>query len=339
MISVRWLMSILVALIAALWHVAPWLSRRERLFGVTVTEEFREREGSALVWKYELRLLPWTVAAVAGSLLLTLVAHPFWNIGLFLVVVLAGGSNVWRMFNSMPRTAGGAAQVRSAELISGNPDVTRSWTTILVVLLAVPLCALAAIAVYLHVHWAQLPERFPVHWDLQGTPTRWVERTAMDVYAPLAAGGALVLMMAVIALAAWWSARRSAWSSPVVTALVGWSWIVCGLFIRMSLLPLHYFPPGQVLGFVGGMLTVIVVVMVIAVRRMRRPDAPRGEVTPDTCWHGGIFYYNPQDPALLVAKRVGVGWTFNFAHPVAWLLLALLVVIPMGILILRWWSV
>jgi uncharacterized membrane protein len=341
MIAVRWFMPILVALVATLWHVVPWLSRRERLFGATVTEEFRERERPALVREYELRLLPWTVAAVAGSLLLPLVTHPFWiwDIGFWLAVVLGGGWNVWRMFSRIPRAASGAARVRRAELTAGDPDATRSWTPILVALLAVPLGALAATAAYLHEHRAQLPERFPMHWDLQGAPNRWAERTAMGVYAPLAVGGALTLMMAAIALAAWWGARRSVWSSPVVVPLVGWTWTVGGLFTMMGLLPLHYFPLGQVFGFAGGMMTVIVVVTVIAVRRMQRPDAPRGEMTPDTCWHGGIFYYNPQDPALLVEKRIGVGWTFNFAHPVAWLILALLVAVPVGIAILRWWPV
>jgi uncharacterized membrane protein len=243
------------------------------------------------------------------------------------------------MFNRMPRAVSGAARLRSAELTAGDPDATRSWAPILVALLAVPLAALAATAAYLHAHRAQLPERFPMHWNLQGAPNRWAERTAMGDYAPLAVGGALTLMMAAIALAAWWGARRIVWSSPVVVTLVGWTWMVGGLFTMLGLLPLHYFPPGQVFGFAGGMMTVIVVVTVIAVRRMQRRDAPRGEVTPDTCWHGGIFYYNPQDPALLVGKRIGVGWTFNFAHPVAWLILALLAAVPVGIAILRWWPV
>lgn len=341
MIAAQWLMSILVALVATLWHVAPWMSRRERLFGATVTEEFRERERPALVQEFELRLLPWTVAAVAGSLLLPLVTHPFWiwDIGFWLAVVLGGGWNVWRMFNRMPRAASGAARVRSVELTAGNPDTPRCWTPMVVALLAVPLVALAATAAYLHAHRAQLPERIPMHWDWQGAPNRWAGRTAMGVYTPLAAGGALTLMMTAIALAAWWGARRSVWSAPVVLALVGWTWMVGGLFTMMGLLPLHYFPPGRVFGFAGAMAIVIVVVTVIAVRRMQRPDAPRGEVTPDTCWHGGIFYYNSQDPALLVGKRSGVGWTFNFAHPMAWLILALLVAVPVAIAILRWWPV
>lgn len=97
-------------------------------------------------------------------------------------------------------------------------------------------------------------------------------------------------------------------------------------------MPVHSFPSEQVLA--GGMIAVIVVVTVILVQRMQRPDAPRSE-TPDSCWHGGIFYYNPQDPALMVEKRVGVGWTFNFAHPVVWLILGLLIAIPAVIAKLR----
>lgn len=161
MMAVRWFMPIQVA---TLWHVVLWLSRRERLFGATVTEEFRERERPALVREYELGLLPRTVAAVAGSLLLPLVTHPFWiwDIGFWLAVVLGGGWNVWRMFNRMPRAASGAARVRTAELTASGPDATRSWTPILVAaLLAVPLGALAATAVHLDAHRAQLPQRFP----------------------------------------------------------------------------------------------------------------------------------------------------------------------------------
>ena len=38
-------------------------------------------------------------------------------------------------------------------------------------------------------------------------------------------------------------------------------------------------------------------------------------------WVAGIFYVNHENPRLLVPKRLG-GWTFNYAHPIAWLLTA-----------------
>jgi uncharacterized membrane protein len=49
---------------------------------------------------------------------------------------------------------------------------------------------------------------------------------------------------------------------------------------------------------------------------------------------GGAFYYNPNDPALMVEKRVGYGWTFNFAHKLSWIILALLLVGPLVVILL-----
>lgn len=37
----------------------------------------------------------------------------------------------------------------------------------------------------------------------------------------------------------------------------------------------------------------------------------------DKFWKSGLFYYNPDDPAIFVEKRIGIGWTMNFANPVA----------------------
>jgi uncharacterized membrane protein len=34
----------------------------------------------------------------------------------------------------------------------------------------------------------------------------------------------------------------------------------------------------------------------------------------DQCWKLGLFYYNPQDPAMFVEKRFGIGWTINFGN-------------------------
>ncbi|TCW38109.1 putative membrane protein [Thermohydrogenium kirishiense] len=54
----------------------------------------------------------------------------------------------------------------------------------------------------------------------------------------------------------------------------------------------------------------------------------------DKYWKGGLIYYNPDDPALFVEKRFGVGWTFNFARPTAWLfILAIILIILVTIAI------
>jgi len=47
-------------------------------------------------------------------------------------------------------------------------------------------------------------------------------------------------------------------------------------------------------------------------------------------WKWGIFYYNPKDSNLLVAKRNGLGWTFNFGHKASFVVLGLIITIIVG---------
>ncbi|HEV2405144.1 MAG TPA: DUF1648 domain-containing protein [Ktedonobacterales bacterium] len=47
----------------------------------------------------------------------------------------------------------------------------------------------------------------------------------------------------------------------------------------------------------------------------------------DRYWKGGLFYYNPDDPAFLVEKRFGVGWTVNFASKGAWAFMGAIVLV------------
>lgn len=35
-------------------------------------------------------------------------------------------------------------------------------------------------------------------------------------------------------------------------------------------------------------------------------------------WKWGIIYYNPDDSTVIVPKRTGIGWTFNYAHLMAY---------------------
>lgn len=55
-----------------------------------------------------------------------------------------------------------------------------------------------------------------------------------------------------------------------------------------------------------------------------------GQRPPDAAWKGS-FYCNPNDPALLVPKRFGIGYTLNFGNPWSWAVLAfvlLMVAVP-----------
>lgn len=60
---------------------------------------------------------------------------------------------------------------------------------------------------------------------------------------------------------------------------------------------------------------------------MKREDAEKLWESPES-WKFGVFYSCEGDPRLMVPKRLRwTGWTLNFAHPQAYILLAALVVI------------
>ena len=50
----------------------------------------------------------------------------------------------------------------------------------------------------------------------------------------------------------------------------------------------------------------------ISTDRERTPFVFRDD---ERYWYAGYFYNNPDDPALFVPKRYGLGWTLNFGHP------------------------
>jgi len=41
-------------------------------------------------------------------------------------------------------------------------------------------------------------------------------------------------------------------------------------------------------------------------------------------WKLGVFYFNPENKSVFVPKRFGWGWTFNFAHPVSWIMMLII---------------
>ncbi len=45
--------------------------------------------------------------------------------------------------------------------------------------------------------------------------------------------------------------------------------------------------------------------------------------TDEIHWKAGLLYFNRDDAALFVPRRMGFGWTLNMARPAAWLFIGL----------------
>jgi uncharacterized membrane protein len=54
----------------------------------------------------------------------------------------------------------------------------------------------------------------------------------------------------------------------------------------------------------------------------------------DAYWIGGLIYNNPDDPAAWVPKRFGgIGWTINFARPMAWVFTGAFLAVMIGVIV------
>lgn len=57
------------------------------------------------------------------------------------------------------------------------------------------------------------------------------------------------------------------------------------------------------------------------VKKLIQADGSIIDRDDDKHWKLGVFYLNKNDPAIFLEKRFGIGWTINFANPLAWLIL------------------
>ena len=80
-------------------------------------------------------------------------------------------------------------------------------------------------------------------------------------------------------------------------------------------------------------LLVSLIISAVIVRRtmktLREEGAQSAETDP-AVWRLTHLYFNPQDPALFVPTRRGVGWTLNFGRPLAIVLIAAILAFGVG---------
>jgi uncharacterized membrane protein len=87
------------------------------------------------------------------------------------------------------------------------------------------------------------------------------------------------------------------------------------------------------------LVAVVVAVVVLARNNLAGDEAE--EVTgmthrdDDMYWRGGLFYVNPEDHALVVPRRFGLGWTLNFGNPRVAMLLVAVVALAALLITLR----
>lgn len=306
-------------LVALILQFTPLLTRRGIFFSATVDPAFPDSsEGRRLLRSFRWQVAFWTLLAILLTLR-TVMAHPDFGATAPLLLLSAGTSlTYWRKFREVHVRYG----VRKPEIRQAGVSASPTQDSFSPWFLLLPFAALAAVAVYLHLHWYELPQRFPVHWGVNGQPDSWANRDWRGVYGPLLFGAYMNVVLVGLAWIFSHESRKTVMRYVTVRSLQFLLYPLTILFVLIALLPLMntvaplWLAPGVMLVSIGGMIY-------WSYRKISAPSA-RDEVPEpqsDTYWKAGVFYWNPDDPAIFVAKRVGIGYTMNFANKWSWIAL------------------
>jgi uncharacterized membrane protein len=350
---------IILAITATLSWLMPSLTRRDLLFGVTVTPNARALPaGRSIIRRYRLQVLG---VALLFALVLVLLAvfapDAWWLSGWLSLVVLATvllmsvpyllayrASRVLQVASQDGRAAAEPASSPEAEL-----RPRRYADYIPLVWEALPLAIIAATAIYLATSYAAAPAIIPVHFDITGNPNAYAQKTIGSYFLlvwvqlglEVLLTGMTLLIVGSKALPGraenrfrrWW--LRYLFGMKVLTlAFLG----VLALLVAETAQTGSAAPIARVLPLtLAYVLVLLLGAVVLAIRtgqggsRLGSPAETAVDRIDDRYWKLGAIYVNPEDPSLFVEKRFGVGWTINFGN--RWGVIAICMLLAVAILL------
>jgi uncharacterized membrane protein len=188
----------------------------------------------------------------------------------------------------------------------------------------------------------------PVHFDHEGVPDRWLRTSLAIVLVPVWIQLTLALVFGSIAGLLLYRTRplrrdvvedeaaRQDRERMLVTAeaisLLSAIWITFQGLAAVRILHAWQRWWGDLGEIYGQSLVVAIVLSVIVGIRAHvnmRHANPAARPSNDANWRFKGLYFNPEDPALFVPLRSGIGWTLNFGRPRA--IVFLLVFLAFGI--------
>ena len=193
------------------------------------------------------------------------------------------------------------------------------------------LALLGLAAGYVAVRWTDIPERFATHFGTRFEPDSWSDKSVGSVFFPTIFGAVLVLFFVLIAagILRWKPSHgyTAMWLAVMNLALA----IMFASLQVVTVLHTDWVAPATV----GSLVLVLgaSLAMVVALAR-KQNNTTSPSTSSDEHYKWGMFYYNPEDPAVMVDKRVGVGVDFNYAHWQGKVFLAFVVLVLIGSILL-----
>ena len=191
----------------------------------------------------------------------------------------------------------------------------------------------------------KVPDRIPMQYSMDGEVTRWVDKSfGVMMFAPL-----MQVSISVIMIFVYWIIKKAKQQIDVSNPqksiqqnkIFRYKWSAFTIITGISTLLLFTFMQLTFVQIITGTTAIILapiiftaVIITMSVYLSIKTGQGGSRINlgtnknedfinrdDDSNWKLGLFYYNPDDPAVFVEKRFGVGWTNNFARPLSWIML------------------
>jgi uncharacterized membrane protein len=323
--------------IGAFEYAMPQLTRRDIFFSVTVAPEFRASiEAREILGDYRRGIVIVTLITLALTSVIAPKGSGLIGATLLMLELIAALACFVRAHRRAMAHVTAPSTTREASLA---PEPRMAG---LGLLFAGPFIMIICAAALMRSHWDQLADPIAVHWDIAGNPNGWLPKTPFVVFGFVGSIAGMCVIVTFLVGAMLYSSRRIRSTGVAAREESRFRWIGIASLLAADYLSasLAFLPLNAHASLAFGITAFFSVIAIVGSLELVR----RGQVgarvasessadvvsdrTPDACWKWGVFYYNPDDSALMVEKRCfGIGWTLNFAHRGAWIFMGLILVL------------
>lgn len=228
----------------------------------------------------------------------------------------------------------------------------------------IPNIILIVIAIVILIYiYPSLPAVIPTHFNANGVANGWETKSPFNVSITIFFMIAITILFYILSVVILRTRKEIDPSNPELSSkqekkfkivmskmlfVVGWCTNLTLLFTNLQIWEILKPSSESILILISPVFAGVIIISIAAVYtgshgvrlKFNVPQNRSNTVMrdDDKYWIAGAIYFNREDKSLLVQKRYGIGWTFNFANIFVWviiLIINLIVLIPVLFVILK----
>lgn len=339
----------------SIYIAMPYLTRRTESFGISITEDIYHSAQMKGIRRQYAKMASITVLVIlSGTLFLFMQAGEQGKLYVYLggfFLMLTALFLLYLRFHFLVKKlkereqwTQGKKQLTIIDTQFRNRRLTHSNLFFLI-----PFVIILFSAWFTWTNYDRIPDILVMQYDFQGNPSTFRDKSPLAVFWPnlmqLAMLGLFIFVNYIISHAKQQvnpanpedslqrnEIFRRKWSAFTIAS----GTLMVLLFSFTQLTFIFPVPPAVSIGVMMGFTLIILTwALYLSFRvgqggsRIRTVVDSQGNTIDrdlDQYWKLGQFYYNPDDPAVFLEKRFGIGWSINFGNPKGWLYLAGLVI-------------